>query len=85
MNKSLTFLFCITTTAMTGCAEAIDTLYALNQTDIEAYDSGVCKNGEPSLPGKPKRFGCVNNKSQFNNKADFLKYKKERTLYLNNN
>jgi len=52
MNNILIFGFAI---LISGCAETIDTLYALNRTDIEAYDNGVCENGEPFLPDQPRR------------------------------
>lgn len=66
-----------------SCSTALDVLYVINQPDDEAYDDGICKNGEPSEPGMPKRYGCVNDKSEAENKEAFFRYREEREIYLN--
>ncbi len=85
VNTMIVFIFGIVFLSISGCAETINTLHVKNRTDTAAYDNTVCESGEPSLPGQPRRYGYVNDKSRLENQADFLKYKKDRALYLQEN
>ena len=82
MRNRIIFI-CFIVLQLLGCNPGTEIAKAIYKTDAESYDDGICKHGEPSLPGESTRDGCVNNISKEENKLNYYKYKDERDTYLN--
>ncbi len=59
----------------------MDIFFDTNETNAQLYDEIKCTHGPASPPGVPKRIGCVNADTKFENKIEYGRYENELEAY----
>lgn len=52
-----------------------------DRTTAETYDSFKCTHGPAAPAGVPRRIGCINSESEFENKIEYRQVQKEFEIY----